>query len=385
MIIILLIFIFATIFIRKCENIQHIDNFEDKKQRDNIFKNNTDYVFICHSTKDNVFWDQVMKGVRSVAESNKLNVDFFYAEGKPKNLGRAIEDAVKIKVKGIAVVLPYDDDSIKRAMKNTTKNKIPVVVVNYGIDKLYNNMAMRNIIGYIGQIETLGAKSIVHALAGNAHPPIYYTVFYDEAESGAIRTRFTELVKEANRINDIILVDKDSNAYEVKDSNINTIIKQGMEKYGISFRDKDVIDQYFEKESKYERHVAIYTIHLTNIKQVIDNVEKWNKKLGTSKYQMISYDRTEDMERAFLNGTILAMYDQQPFIQGYMSINMLSIFNKTGEYPTNEISLSDVTEDPEDKGIKVNAIVTHYRHFCHKDKIDYHKCPWFEHAKLKLK
>jgi hypothetical protein len=268
-------------------------------------------------------------------------------------------------------------------MKNTTKNKIPVVVVNYGIDKLYNNMAMRNIIGYIGQIETLGAKSIVAALAGNAHPPIYYTVFYDEAESGAIKTRFTELVKETNRLNHIILVDKDSNAYDVKDSNVDTIVKQGMKKYGVSFADKDAIDQYFEKESKYKRHVAIYTIHLTNIKQVIDNVEKWNKKLGFHKYQMICYDRTAGMEKAFKNGTILSMYDQQPFIQGYMSINMLSIFNKTGEFPTNTVSLSDITEDPEDKHTKVHAIVTHYRHFCNKDKISHHNCPWFEHAKLK--
>ena len=116
---------------------------------------------------------------------------------------------------------------------------------------------------------------------------------------------------------------------------------------------------------------------------MIDKVEEHNKKLGFDKYSMISYDRTSEMEEAFKKGIIMAMYDQQPYIQGYLSISMLHTFNKIGEFPTNEIPLSDVTEDPADKFTKVHAIVTHYRQFCRKDKVEHHKCPWFEHTKLK--
>ena len=243
MIILLIIFILCNIFIRKCSSNKYIEHF-------NVFSKKTEYVFICHSTRDNVFWEQIMTGVRAVASESKLWIGFFYAQGNPKNLAKAIHHAIRRKVKGIAIVLPYDDKDIENAMKKTTKHKIPVIVVNYGINKLYNNVSMRNIIGYVGQIETLGAKSIVQTLAANTHPPIYYTVFYDEPESGAIKTRFIELVKEAHRLNTITLVDKNSNAYTVNDNNINRITRDGMEKYGISFKNERDIDKYFTNESK---------------------------------------------------------------------------------------------------------------------------------------
>jgi simple sugar transport system substrate-binding protein len=108
---------------------------------------------VTHGAPGDTFWDIIRKGAQAAA--TKDNVDFKYSSdpdsGKQATL---IQSAIDSKVDGIAVTLP-DPPAIAPAVKKAIDAGIPVVAFNAGIGKYVESGAM----SYFGSDESLAGQT----------------------------------------------------------------------------------------------------------------------------------------------------------------------------------------------------------------------------------
>jgi simple sugar transport system substrate-binding protein len=108
---------------------------------------------VTHGAPGDTFWDIIRKGAQAAAA--KDNVDFKYSSdpdsGKQATL---IQSAIDSKVDGIAVTLP-DPPAIAPAVKKAIAAGIPVVAFNAGI----GNYAESGALSYFGSDESLAGQT----------------------------------------------------------------------------------------------------------------------------------------------------------------------------------------------------------------------------------
>jgi simple sugar transport system substrate-binding protein len=108
---------------------------------------------VTHGAPGDTFWDIIRKGAQAAAA--KDNVDFKYSSdpdsGKQATL---IQSAIDSKVDGIAVTLP-DPPAIAPAVKKAIAAGIPVVAFNAGI----GNYAESGAMSYFGSDESLAGQT----------------------------------------------------------------------------------------------------------------------------------------------------------------------------------------------------------------------------------
>jgi simple sugar transport system substrate-binding protein len=108
---------------------------------------------VTHGAPGDTFWDIIRKGAQAAA--SKDNVDFKYSSdpdsGKQATL---IQSAIDSKVDGIAVTLP-DPPAIAPAVKKAIAAGIPVVAFNAGVGDYAESGAM----SYFGSDESLAGQS----------------------------------------------------------------------------------------------------------------------------------------------------------------------------------------------------------------------------------
>jgi simple sugar transport system substrate-binding protein len=108
---------------------------------------------VTHGAPGDTFWDIIQKGAKAAAA--KDNVDFKYSSdpdsGKQATL---IQSAIDSKVDGIAVTLP-DPPAIAPAVEKAIAAGIPVVAFNAGIDGYADTGAL----SYFGSDESLAGET----------------------------------------------------------------------------------------------------------------------------------------------------------------------------------------------------------------------------------
>ena len=67
----------------------------------------------------------------------------------------------------------------------------------------------------------------------------------------------------------------------------------------------------------------------------------------TTKYNFISFDLSADIAQGIKDGIVAAAIDQQPFLQGYMPVSLLTHYVRYGVIPANNINTGPgfVTKD----------------------------------------
>jgi simple sugar transport system substrate-binding protein len=111
------------------------------------------FAMITHAQPGDTFWDIIRKGAEAAAA--KDNVDLVYSsDSTASNEATLIQDAVNSKVDGIAVTLPTPDALIPEVRKAEAAG-IPVVAFNAGFDAWKG----AGIPMYFGQDETLAGQT----------------------------------------------------------------------------------------------------------------------------------------------------------------------------------------------------------------------------------
>ena len=239
---------------------------------------------ITFAAPGDTFWDKVRSGATAAAE--KDNIDLKYSSD-PQVAGQStlIQNAVDSKVDGIAVAMA-NPDGLAPAIKAATDAGIPVVGFNSGIDKAFDVGALM----FFGSDEQLAGESVGKRIAdaGGKHP---LCVIMEQGQT-ALETRCAG-VKSAISATENINVEGTDMPSVV--SSVNAKLQQDPS-----------IDW-------------VVTLGAPFAMGVLDTVTGAGRKLAT-------FDLNKDAAQAIQDGKIAFSVDQQPYLQGYQSVDNLWLY-----------------------------------------------------------
>ncbi|MEU9438618.1 sugar ABC transporter substrate-binding protein, partial [Streptomyces sp. NPDC048252] len=248
---------------------------------------------ITHAVPGDTFWDTIRKGAEAAAA--KDNVKLVYSsDPNAGNQANLVQNAIDQKVDGIAVTLAKPD-AMKDVVAKAKAAGIPIVGFNGGVD----DWKSQGLLSYFGQDETvageaigrklsaLGAKNAVCVIQEQGHVAL-------EARCAGVKKGFTGKTQ--------ILYVNGADMPALK-STITAKLTQ----------DK-TIDEVVTLGAPYA---------LTAVQSIAD---------AGSKAKLATFDLNKDLVKAVQNGNIQFAVDQQPYLQGYLSVDSLWLYKTNGNY-----------------------------------------------------
>jgi simple sugar transport system substrate-binding protein len=248
---------------------------------------------ITHAAPGDTFWDLIRKGAETAAA--KDNVELVYSSNpdsaKQANL---VQNAIDQKVDGIAVTLAKPD-AMKSAVAKAKAAGIPVVGLNGGID----DWKEQGLLEYFGQDESvagqafgeklnaLGAKNNICVIQEQGHVAL-------EARCAGVKKTFKG---------------KTTNLY-VNGTNMPAV--------------KSTITAKLKQDSSIDYVVTLGApFALTAVQSVGD---------AGSKAKVATFDLNKEMVSAIEDGDVEFAVDQQPYLQGYLSVDALWLYKTNGNF-----------------------------------------------------
>lgn len=238
---------------------------------------------ITHAAAGDTFWDIVRKGAETAAK--KDNVDLLYSgDGDAGRQAQLVQQAIDQKVDGIAVTLAKPD-ALKDVVQKALAAGIPVVSFNAGEDQ-YKALG---VMAHFGQSDKLAGVTVGKRLAseGVKHP---ICVIQEQGHVG-LENRCAG-IKENVPGTEIVYV----NGADM--TSVSSTVTAKLQ----STPDADAIVGLG----------APFT--LTIVKAV--------KETG-SKVKVASFDLNADLAKAVVDGSVEFTVDQQPYLQGYGSVDAI--------------------------------------------------------------
>ncbi|WP_426302336.1 substrate-binding domain-containing protein [Arthrobacter sp. R-11] len=238
---------------------------------------------ITHAAPGDTFWDIVRKGAEEAAK--KDNVDLLYTNDQEAGRqAQLVQQAIDQKVDGIAVTLATPD-ALKDVVKKAVDAGIPVVSFNGGEDAF----AKLGAFTHFGSNEKLAGEAVGTKLAaeGYKHP---ICVIQQQGHVG-LEARCAG-VKEKVPATEVLYV----NGQDMTSVQSTATAKLQATK------DADAI-------------IGLGApITLTLLKSIKD---------AGSSAKAASFDLNAELAQQIVDGNVLFTVDQQPYLQGYMSVDSL--------------------------------------------------------------
>lgn len=238
---------------------------------------------ITHAAAGDTFWDIVRKGADEAA--SKDNVELLYtSDPDAGRQAQLVQQAIDQKVDGIAITLAKPD-ALKDVLKKAADAKIPVVSLNAGEDV----SAQLGAFTHFGSNEKLAGEAVGSRLAaeGFKHP---VCVIMEQGHVGL-----------ENRCAGVKAKVPGAEVLYVNGQDMTAVQSTATAKLQAA-KDADVIIGLG----------APFT--LTLLKSVKD---------AGSQAKVASFDMNAELAQKIDSGEVLFTVDQQPWLQGYMSIDAL--------------------------------------------------------------
>jgi len=248
---------------------------------------------ITHAAPGDTFWDLIRKGAETAAA--KDNVELVYSNSpdsaKQANL---VQNAIDQKVDGIAVTLAKPD-AMKSVVAKAKKAGIPVVGLNGGID----DWKEQGLLQYFGQDEfvageafgeklnELGAKNSICVIHEQGHVAL-------EARCAGVKKTFKGK----------------STTLNVNGTNMPSV--------------KSTINAKLKQDSSIDYVVTLGAPFALTAVQSVDD--------AGSKAKVATFDLNKEMVDAVESGDIEFAVDQQPYLQGYLSVDALWLYKTNGNF-----------------------------------------------------
>ncbi|MDX3752885.1 sugar ABC transporter substrate-binding protein [Streptomyces sp. AK08-02] len=248
---------------------------------------------ITHAAPGDTFWDLIRKGAEAAAA--KDNIKLVYASDPDAgNQANLVQNAIAQKVDGIALTAAKPD-AMKDAVAKATAAGIPVVGFNAGLDD-WKKLGM---LEYFGQDENiagqafgerlnqLGAKHALCVVQEQGHVAL-------EARCAGLKKGFTG---------------KTDNLY-VNGTDMPSV--------------KSTITAKLNQDKSIDEVITLGApFALTAIQSVSD---------ANSKAKIATFDLNKDLVTAVQAGSIQFAVDQQPYLQGYLSVDSLWLYRTNGNF-----------------------------------------------------
>jgi len=246
------------------------------------------FAMISHAAAGDAFFDVIQKGAKDAAA--KDNITFKYSgSGVVTEQANLIQNAIDSKVDGIAVSMP-DPKALIPSIQKAVAAGIPVIVYNAG-DRDWQKTG---------------------ALA-----------FYGEPEVLAGEYAVTQLAKQGSKHSLCVVQAQGQVQLEDRCAGIKSKIAPGTS------------DELFADGTNLPQYVATVTAKLAQDPS-IDSVVTLGPALGVavaaslkaskSTVKVVTYAFNSDLIPLLKDGTVDFTIDQQPYLQGYLSIDSLALF-----------------------------------------------------------
>jgi len=245
---------------------------------------------ITHEVPGDSFWDLVRKGAETAAK--KDNIELRYSnDPEAPNQANLVQTAVDSGVKGIAVTLAKPD-AMKPAVQSAEAKGIPVVAFNAGLND-WQAMGVKEYFGQDGyvagqeagkRLTAEGAKKVICVIQEQGHVDL-------EARCAGVKNTFP--AAEVLNVNgkDMPSVESTITAKLQQDPGVDTVLTLG----------------------------APFAFAAV---QSVDN--------AGSKAKVATFDTNSALVDAIKNGQVQWAVDQQPFLQGYLSVDSLWLYLNNG-------------------------------------------------------
>ncbi|GGK67137.1 sugar ABC transporter substrate-binding protein [Streptomyces flaveus] len=248
---------------------------------------------ITHQGPGDTFWDIVRKGAEAAAA--KDNIRLVYSNdpsaGDQANL---VQNAIDQKVDGIAITLAKPE-AMKDVVRKATAAGIPVVGLNSGVSE-WKKLGMME---FFGQDESVAGEAFGKKLN----------------EVGAKKA--VCVITEQGNIGLTQRCDGVKKTFQGKTENLyvdGTDMPSVQATITTKLRQDSSIDYIVSLGASYA---------LTAVQSVSE---------AGSKAKIATFDLNKDLTGAISKGTIQFAVDQQPYLQGYLSIDSLWLYKNNGNY-----------------------------------------------------
>nr|WP_241819189.1 sugar ABC transporter substrate-binding protein [Enterovibrio norvegicus] len=263
------------------------------------------FVLISHAPDSDSWWNTIKNAINEAGD--QLNVEVEYRNpptGDLADMARIIEQAVASNPQGIITTIA-DYEVLKGPLEKARKKGIPVVTMNSGTAQ---------------ESEDLGA--ILHV-----GQPEY------DAGYGAGKRAKADGVKNFVCVNHYITnpasVERCQGFADALGVELGSqMIDSGQDPTGI---EKKVM-AYLRANPETE---AVLTLGPTSAHPTIRALKK-NRQLGNIYFG--TFDLSGEIAQGIKDGNIQWGIDQQPFLQGYLPVMVLTLFNRYGVAPSNNIN-----------------------------------------------
>lgn len=263
------------------------------------------FVMISHAPDSDSWWNTIKNALKESGETMGVRVDYRNpSTGDLADMARIVEQTVASNPDGIIITIA-DYDVLRGPLSKAIKKGIPVITVNSGT---------------ADQSEKLGAMLHIGQ-------PEY------DAGYGAGKKAKAEGVKSFLCVNHYITnpasVERCQGYADAINADLSTsMIDAQQDPTGIEKK----VQAFLRKQPDTD---AILTLGPTSAHPTIRAI---NKMKLSGKIHFSTFDISEDISRSIKDGTIAYAIDQQPYLQGYMPVVMLTLYSRYGIIPSNNMN-----------------------------------------------
>ncbi|MGH8838228.1 MAG: sugar ABC transporter substrate-binding protein [Jiangellaceae bacterium] len=251
----------------------------------------SDFTFavVTHASAGDAFWDVVQNGAEAASED--LGVEVTYqGSGEPDEQAQFIEAAVSDEVDGIVVSLA-NPDAMREPLASAEEAGIPVITINSG----ENESASLGAITHVGQTETVAGQGAGEQLA----------------EAGV--TNLICVIHEPGNI-----------GLEQRCEGANEGLGGTLENLQVDIN--DVAGAQTTIQSSLQADPSINGVLALNPAIGVAAVDAVAG--AGSQAQIATFDLSGDVVSAIEDGSILFAVDQQQYLQGYVPIVLLKLYQE---------------------------------------------------------
>jgi simple sugar transport system substrate-binding protein len=244
---------------------------------------------ITHGSGDS-FWAVAKRGAEQAGKDLGVNVQYSESANDPQKQAQLIDAAVTDKVDGIAVSAP-NPDALRDPLKKAVDAGIPVITLNSG----QSDSADLGAITHVGQDETIAGEAAGQRLAEGGSQKLL-CVIHEQGNIG--------------------LNQRCDGAKQGFGGEVENLQVKGVE---------DISTTLTEIQSKLESDDSIDTILTLNPDIA---VAARDAVAGSgSEAKLATFDLSGDVVSAIEAGEIEFAVDQQQYLQGYLPVVFLKLFN----------------------------------------------------------
>ncbi|MEU5345871.1 MULTISPECIES: sugar ABC transporter substrate-binding protein [unclassified Streptomyces] len=248
---------------------------------------------VTHAPPGDTFWDIIRKGAEAAAA--KDNVKLIYSNNENASTQASlVQNAIDQKVDGIAVTLAKPD-AMKDVIAKARKAGIPVVGLNSGMDQWKDQ----------GLLEFFGQDELV---AGEA---------------------FGEKLNETGAENNICVIQVQGHVgLEQRCAGVKKTFKGKTTNLYVNGANMPAVKSTISAKLKQDTSIdTVVTLGAPFALTAVQSVSESN-----SKAKVATFDLNKEMVSAIKSGDVEFAVDQQPYLQGYLSVDSLWLYKTNGNF-----------------------------------------------------